>query len=145
MLDPSNPVGTVAALDNSGPQGEFLYPYGKGKIDLVFRFAKWAQSDVNIGKKYKVKDLGGDLEGLVVIPGGVTRIILDDRYLARLNKDGMFDLYETIIHEGLHRTYSIAENLRMGKEHPQIYQEAYERASSTRALVESNIEGVYKN
>ncbi len=100
LFDPSNPIGTAAALDNTGPQREILYPYGKGKIDLVFRFAKWAQSDVNIGNKYKVKDLGGNRLGLVIIPGGISKMLLDDRFEGRLNKDGMFNFMKSLFMRG---------------------------------------------
>ncbi len=34
----------------------------------------------------------------------------------------LLDLLDTIIHEGLHRTDSIHENIRMGIDRPQIWQ-----------------------
>lgn len=49
--------------------------------------------------EYDIDDLGPNAVGETDIFGNIT---LDDRYLEPLNENQMRDLYDTIIHEGLH-------------------------------------------
>ena len=122
----------------------FTAPAGKKKIDVVFNFAKITNPDINIGNKYKVRDLGGNTLGLVKIPGGFSNMILDDRFLGELGMKDMVLLLDTVIHEGLHRTYSIPENMRMGFEHPEIYAEANRYTDKLRESFEGHIRSVYQ-
>jgi hypothetical protein len=49
-----------------------------------------------------------------------------------------------ITHEGLHRIYSIYDNMRMGMDHSEIYEEANRRTLYLQESSEAHIWGVYQ-
>lgn len=123
-------------------KGEFLAPPGKEKIDAVFDYAKSTNSDLNFGKNYKVKDLPDDVVGRV-IPGGISSMVLDSSFLEEQSMPEMVLLLDTIIHEGIHRTLSILENMRLGPDHPEVYDEARRRTQELREGYEEFLRRTY--
>jgi RHS repeat-associated protein len=126
------PTENDAASIGTTDLGSIEFPEGEEKIDDLFALVKGIVPGIDFGPRVIKKDLskyGDDVVGLVN-PGGVGGCLfggcikVDDRFVAQLDLSGMKLLTSTIIHEGLHRTYSVTDNIRMGSDHPQIYAEA---------------------
>jgi RHS repeat-associated protein len=101
-------------------------------IDYLFALAKEMEADLKFLNKLKVKDLG---DGKVGHTNYAARAItIDDRYLDTLSPAQRTDLYDTIVHEGLHLTKGMFYSAR---NHPKIHEEAARRTEAAK----KNIEG----
>ena len=124
----SKPMGAGGA---SYAQQGAIFPPGQEKIHHVYDFAIANNPDIKFSKSFKVRDLGGRTLGKAVPGTRIFPMVLDDRFGEELDAKEMDILLETIIHEGLHQTYSVFKNMRLGADHPEIYKEA---ATLTRRL-----------
>ena len=124
----SRPMGAGGA---SYAQQGAIFPPGQEKIHHVYDFAIANNPDIKFSKSFKVRDLGGRTLGKAVPGTRIFPMVLDDRFGEELDAKEMDILLETIIHEGLHQTYSVFKNMRLGADHPEIYKEA---ATLTRRL-----------
>ncbi|MBB4129822.1 RHS repeat-associated protein [Xanthomonas campestris] len=100
-------------------------------VDFLFALAKERELDLRFPGRLNVRDLGGDEVGYT---NYLKRTItLDDRYLRSLSPAQRVDLYDTIVHEGLHLTKGV---LYSARNHEKIYEEAGRRTESAKDQIE---------
>ena len=92
-------------------------------INAALRSAACLNPDLDVPEDVFVVNLPGTITGLNVSWYGTNvATIVDSRYLSELSFSGQFDLYETVIHESIHRTNHDMNEL-------DVHREANERAN----------------
>ncbi|KAF1684404.1 hypothetical protein B1992_15110 [Pseudoxanthomonas broegbernensis] len=99
-------------------------------IDTAFEFAKRMNPDVRFGMGTPKADIPrSGVEGQAQLRGGDGYIHLNERYLDILDWSGIYNLLDTIIHEGLHFTRPIGLQEKLNNyDHNYISPEATRRA-----------------
>lgn len=100
--------------------------------------ARRNESDFPVPSKVKIKDLGGKAGFFNPLTGTVS---VDDFFLGKLTCDNLVYLYETIVHESIHKSRPI-DAMRRPNHHPDIAQEGVRRAQANRAAIEKHCDGV---
>ncbi|WP_455435286.1 RHS repeat-associated core domain-containing protein [Xanthomonas sp. WHRI 7945] len=111
----SDPLGLAGGGMNtydyvSGNPISFVDPLGLTQcdIDAAFAFAKKMNPDIKFGAGAPKADIPRDgVEGKAELRGGDGYIHLNERYLNVLDWSGVYNLLDTMIHEGLHFTRPI--------------------------------------
>jgi RHS repeat-associated protein len=112
----SDPIGLVAGLAtyNYGRINPLLFVDPEGltvqQIEDMRKLAEKLEDDLAVPSVVYVKDLGITFGGKII--AGYTNpftytVTVDDKYLPNLNCKELHELYQTIVHESLHRTYFI--------------------------------------
>ncbi|MES2880049.1 MAG: RHS repeat-associated core domain-containing protein [Pseudomonadota bacterium] len=99
------------------------------QIQQMWQEAARKNPDLDFGRDYDVEDLGPGVLGETSVFGGIS---LDDRYLHPLNEAQVRDMYDTIVHEGLHNSQGFWGRLMdatVDGRHPDIYEEARRRVN----------------
>jgi RHS repeat-associated protein len=129
----SDPIGLDGGLNTYTYVGQNplvgLDPYGLTQQDIILmtQLASVTQQDLRDPGDITVRDLGKNIYG-GEIAGRTTfftkNIILDDRWLENLSCDQLKDLFETIVHEMIHRTRSRLDMMFRPVTHSDIYLDA---------------------
>ena len=132
----SDPIGlngginTYSYVGASPIANSDFYGLTQEDIDCLFGLAREREGDLKFPNELEVRDLSGS----VGRTNYLTRTIsVDDRYLNTLTPRQRIDLYDTIVHEGLHLTRGL---IYSAFNHPEIYEEAAERTEAAKGDIQ---------
>lgn len=92
------------------------------------------QPDLNVPSGVNTYE-GGAQGGGVTLPLPGLPVSISDIYLKQLNCDQLRQLYETLVHESIHRTRPVMDMIRRPVTHPDIYEEAARRTREVSDLI----------
>jgi hypothetical protein len=93
----------------------------------MLEVAREKNSDLKVPSTIDIASSFGGMDTAVTNPISLN-VTLSSYYDGDLDRDGMYSLYKTIVHESIHRTKGRLDMLRRPLDHPDIYNEAAKRA-----------------